>query len=381
MSEADDLIGRLYPDSLEERERLESIWRTFEMLDPRNGCYKFPSVKAAVNLQDRTKVTRPLRLGFFPDVSDEEKLQELFRQAMNRGISAVNTLIHSNLDNLDFDFSIDEISGDLDLLEYLSRGRKLWIDARNGMKGTPRPEFILPAYEISRSYDLGYRVLMIDEEPKVIESVRNFPLILDWFDELVAFRDEREEELEGFSRSWDTYAGVRVYGNEKPMKSRVKALDEEGGVKYSSLLVKMYLKQSFFDDIGDYTGIEFVVEDDISRRELVKLFKTDSKPTIKLEDFKDRSRKEDSHNPHSSSDFGNISFKVRAAVPVNYPGMEGKYERLPVEVQILTLEEDRIRRENVDVSHEAYKRKQFLQVFPAWFPRVIYEPPIRDHYS
>ena len=152
-------------------------------------------------------------------------------------------------------------------------------------------------------------------------------------------------------------------------------------LKYSSLLVKMYLKQSFFDDIGDYTGIEFVVEDDISRRELVRLFKTDSKLTIKLEDFKDRSRKESSHNPHSSQDFGNISFKVRAAVPVNYPGMDGRYERLPVEVQILTLEEDRIRRENVDVSHETYKRKQFLQVFPGLFPRTIYEPAIREYYA
>ena len=160
------------------------------------------------------------------------------------------------------------------------------------------------------------------------------------------------------------------------MRARVKALDEDGRVEYSSLLTKMYLKQAFFDDIGDYTGVELVVEDSNTRRELISLFKRDAKPTIRLEDYKDRSRRDGSDNPSSNGDFGNISFKVRAAVPTNIPNIGTGYERLPVEVQILTLDEDRIRRQN-----PAYKRRQFDSVFPVLFPRVIYEPLIMEKYA
>lgn len=376
MLETDGLFGRLYP---EDGSYIEEAWKTFEMLHPRNGCYKFASVKKAVSTGDNSFILRPIRMGFFPDVEDDEELQELFRQSMNNGINAVNNLVYEHLSDVPFDFRLEEIVRPFDLLEFLSDGRKAWIDARNGRHSTD-PNLMFSAYTTTRAYEMGYRVLMIDTEPKVIESIRNFPLILKWFDSLLAFNGEKNENIDGFSKSWETRANVRVYGNERSMRARVKTLNSNGEVKYSSLLMKMYLKQAFFDDINDYTGVELVVEDDNARRRIISLFKSDAKPTIKLEDFSDRTKRKTDPNPHSAIDFGNVSFKVRAAVPIGYPGMEGRYERLPVEVQVLTLEEDRVRREHPNVSHDYYKRKQFMKVFPVLFPREIYEPLIRERY-
>ena len=297
---------------------------------------------------------------------------------MNRGISAVNQLVDANLGDIGYDFTLDEIPEGLDMLEFFTEGRRQWIDARNGRYGDEDPHLMFGAYDRSRAYDLGYRVCMIEEEPKVISSVRQFPRILEWLDDILALDDRRDETINGFSSSWNTYADVRIYGNGKPMKARVKALDERGNIKHSSLLTKMYLKQAFFDDIGDYTGVELIVANPEDRKKIVSLFKRDAKPTMRLEDFQDRSRREGSHNEDSNSDFGNVSFKVRAAVPSDLSNVGTGYERLPVEVQVLTLEEDRIRRENPDVAHEAYKRKQFRKVFPILFPMVIYEPLMRE---
>ena len=62
MSEFDDLIEKLYP---EDGIYLENIWKTFEMIHPRKGCYKFKSVKDAVNNKNKSRLIRPIRLGFF----------------------------------------------------------------------------------------------------------------------------------------------------------------------------------------------------------------------------------------------------------------------------------------------------------------------------
>ena len=49
------------------------------------------------------------------------------------------------------------------------------------------------------------------------------------------------------------------------------------------------------------------------------------------------------------------------------------YERIPVEMQVLTLQDQRIRTQRREVAHQAYKRRQFLEIFPALFPRTLYE--------
>ena len=379
MSEADDLIVRLYPNSPDEEERLEGIWKTFNLAHPRMHFLHSKRVRKAVEGRDRSFFTKPLRLCFFPDLEDEADIQERFRQASNKGIDAVNSLVRTNLTDVCYDFTLDEVSSPLDLLEFMRMAREEWIDARNG-KHIPDPHLMLFAYNKCRVYSLGHRILMIDEEPKVVNSIRHHDLVLRWFYDFLNFSDPREEQLEGFSRSWNTKVG-RVYGNNEPIRHRVKALDREGNIRYDSLLMKMSLKQSFFDEIDDYTGVEFVVEDENTRKELIRLFSYDSTPNVLLEDFKDRSQKKTADNPHSSPDFGVMKFRVRPPVLVNYPGFGKSYERIPVEIQILTLEDDKIRKENSEVGHDSYKRRQFIKVFPAWFPRQIYEPLIRELYA
>lgn len=49
-----------------------------------------------------------------------------------------------------------------------------------------------------------------------------------------------------------------------------------------------------------------------------------------------------------------------------------------MEIQILTLADDEIRKKDPDVHHKEYKRKQFMNVLPIWFPRQIYDPRIRE---
>ncbi len=54
-------------------------------------------------------------------------------------------------------------------------------------------------------------------------------------------------------------------------------------------------------------------------------------------------------------------------------------QTLPVEVQILTLEDYDIRNLNPDAQHESYKRRQFERIFPALFPKKIYAPLISSN--
>ena len=81
MSEADDLIVRLYPNSPDEEERLEGIWKTFNLAHPRMHFLHSKRVRKAVEGRDRSFFTKPLRLCFFPDLEDEADIQERFRQA------------------------------------------------------------------------------------------------------------------------------------------------------------------------------------------------------------------------------------------------------------------------------------------------------------
>jgi len=107
---------------------------------------------------------------------------------------------------------------------------------------------------------------MINGEPRVLASVRNFQSHRAWFKNLFGFWDMQQEDEMYFPSSWMTNAGVRVYGDTEPMRSRVKVLNSDGSVKYDSLLMKLCLREDFFEGIDDFTGVEFVVQDDDSRK-------------------------------------------------------------------------------------------------------------------
>ena len=374
MPGADDLLEILYP---KDGADLEEIWGTFHTLHPNMHFYRSKRMRRAESGCDPSLLTTPLRNCFFPDEADDEVIQEKLRVAINLGVGSLNALCQERLEGVDFDFRLKEVDGPLDLLSFLVEGRKEWIKAREN-RHTPDHQLLFSAYEKVRAFGLGHRVLMIDESPEVLASRRHYTLVLEWFDRFLGFEDQKPAEGDGFSASWVTRPGIRVFGEENPIRSRVKVLYPDGRLKYSSMLLKMGLKQVFFEEIDDYTGVELIVEDKESRESMIRYFSDDYSAVHRLEDFKDSRKKGRGVSPHSSPDFGVVKFKIRPAIPVKYPDIGKVYERIPVEVQVLTLEDDRVRRENPDVAHKHYKKKQFMRVFPAWFPRQVYEPLIRD---
>ena len=293
MTKADEAIERLYPPGNESF--LEESWKAFTTLHPDLHLLRTKVVKRVQRERDPSILTVPLRNCFFPDAENDKEIQELFRRAMNRGITALNTLCDDFLGEEEFDFRAGEVPAPLDLVDLVVEAREKWISARHGRhphdaRGEERVfdyEAVREAYEVCRAYGFGRRVLMIDGAPEVLLSRRHYALALRWFQEFLGFEDQREESHERFQSSWNTRAGVRVFGGDKPFSSRLKILNPDGGIKYSSLLMKMSLKKVFFEGIGDYTGVEFIVEDDDARASLVRLFSYESTSSVHLEDFKD----------------------------------------------------------------------------------------------
>ncbi|MBI5226953.1 hypothetical protein HY988_00060 [Candidatus Micrarchaeota archaeon] len=128
----------------------------------------------------------------------------------------------------------------------------------------------------------------------------------------------------------------------------------------------------------DYTGVEFIVKNDEEVEILVDRFRA---TTIsgRLEGFKQRKRAVAvSDNQDASSAFGLTKFILRVPVLVDpipdHPLNDLTCQLLPVEVQILTLDDHQIRRTHPDAKHESYKKRQFKRLFPAIFPMTIYRP-------
>lgn len=368
-------ILEFYP---EDEKYLEAIWDKFPFCDPRFTYLKFKSVRKAIEKGDYVFFLRQIKNSFFPDQGDLT-VNEEYKKAINRGIASINSLcrVHLPEDIYGF-FAINDVEDTLDLFELLKSATEDWIAARNGRHGSHDPNLLFSAYNKVRAYGLGYYTLMIDESPEVINSLRHYRAALRWFDERFGFDDPQEVDLESFTHSWQTNVGVKVYGTlENPIKSRLKILDSQTGeVKYASILMKMFLKGHYPEGIKDYAGIEFTVEDEVAREELLRYIRTEIRATEKMEAFKES--KKAKTNPYSSSDFGVTKFILRPPVHVGHieghPLGDLAYERGPVEVQILTLADDEKRRKDPDVTHKEYKKRQFMSVFPAWFPRRIYEP-------
>ena len=175
-------------------------------------------------------------------------------------------------------------------------------------------------------------------------------------------------------REWDTTFHIKVYSyDDIPMHTRVKYLDREARQRYGSILMKMYREGEYTEELRDYLGAEVIVETDEERDCLVKLLKKETSLIGHLEKFRDTSKKR--HGSASSPDYGVQKFILRVPVPVVRDIAQGQqfYERIPIEIQVLTIKDHNIRTHQTEVTHKAYKRRQFLEVFPTLFPRIIYE--------
>src|SRR3989344_6954945 len=380
MYQLENLVDMLYPKI--QTDDPEALLDRFTHTNPSMAFFKRPTIRQVVESRDSSPLLAQFRTSFFPDLDDAEIERQIFL-AMSQGINALNSLFGIHLYDLGFDFLVDPLPDSFNLVDFLSLGREEYLAAKNRGDGSVDNDFLLSAYEKARAYDLGYRILMINGEPRVLASVRNFQSHRAWFKNLFGFWDMQQEDEMYFPSSWMTNAGVRVYGDTEPMRSRVKVLNSDGSVKYDSLLMKLCLREDFFEGIDDFTGVEFVVQDNDSRKKLIHYLKSKGKSGEKFVGYKDRTR-HSVDNPTSSSRFSNISFGLYIPTRLDLPGLFSdrvSYERNLVENQILTLKEARVSREDPSVDHTNYKGKQFRRVFPAWFPRGIYEPLIREHYS
>ncbi len=379
MPKTDDLIERLYPE--EQEPPLNKLWDKFNT-SPKMPIFKSEGIRRSFCDGNCNHLLNRFRRRFFPDASDGAIEVEIF-SAMNQATTAINSLCEDYLRDIDFNFHTDIIPANMTLFDFLMRGREQWIELKNRkLSDERRIPLSVSAYRKARAYDLGKRVLHINGDLGVLASVRHYDNCLNWFQELLGFHDRKDVKVNGHNSSWNTTPGVRVYGNSTPLRSRVKVMYPDETLKYSSLLMKLCLEKEdkYLEDIDDLTGFEFIVEDDKARQGFIKYLKLESSPSSTLKDYKDRTRiKVD--NPQSSSDFRNISFTLFVPVPLDHMGLGicRAYGSLPVEVQLFTLEEDKVRIEHPEISHENYKRKSFGKVFPAWFPREIYEPLIREH--
>ncbi|MFA5992906.1 MAG: hypothetical protein WC796_04330 [Candidatus Pacearchaeota archaeon] len=373
------LIDQIYVQEQKTPERVLNVF-PFAFFNPDCRYLGFKAVRRAIETGDQSFFLGQIRNNFLAGVTDSDQLQGLFRESMNRGIRSLNFLCQENLGEEGKPFLIPEINLASDLLEFTRAARDEWIEARNGKHGSKiDKEKLRKAYEQVRNWGLGYWILKIDTSPEVIRSIRHHNTALEWFNNQFAFSDQVPTDIDDLPVSWQTKSGVRVYGSDKkPIRSRLKILTTDGELKYGSLLMKMFLKGEFMDTVNDLTGVEFIVEDDASCRDLVNYFRCHIRGTGVLEKFKD-SIKADKRSKHSSSKFGCTKFLVRPSVPIPnigppYPLDFPNYERIPVEVQILTIADHKQRNEDPDVQHEAYKRKQYLEVFPLWYPKDIYAP-------
>lgn len=394
-----ELLGLLqHEPSQAEQKQLETIWERQPFFHPSCRYLGFKPTSRAIRERDTGFFARQIRNSFFPDQSDES-VRENVRLAMNRGISAVNSLCAEHLGPDAEHFLLSEAPLFLNLFNFLSQAREDWINARSGRHAgkmvkrvtdapTRRPdaidyELLSKAYESVRAFGLGYRVLMIDESPEVLTSIRQYRLLSDWLARCFQFKEPQPVSHPDFSHSFKTSAGVRVYGTiGQPIRSRVKVLNRRGEIRYGSLLMKMITKMRHLSEIKDYEGVEFVVADAQARDQLLHWIRTEVRTMERLEGFRSGRADSRTSSPQTSDNFNVTKFILRPPVPVpaisNHPLGRELYERVPVEVQILTLQAHEARRTHPDAKHEQYKRRQFLETFPVLFPRDIYLPLLRS---
>jgi len=364
-----------------ETEGSTEIWKRipFTLFSPDIYFLRFKPVAKALREGDRGFFINDIRRNFMPDKSDLEII-EAMRLAINRGIDSLNGLCEPILQEHTPLFHISPLNKQFEPFEVAVQAREDWINARNKAHN-PRDydhEKLLRAYTFTRNWGLGHLVLLIDESPEIFHSVHHDPLLHRWVWESVGFESPTKDSSGNYV--WNTKAGVSVHGTrEEPFRHRAKIYDEGGQIRYSSILMKMFLGEStegrsgrFPNEIHDNYGIELLVDSEEDAIGLLSFFRYNVKGTTALERYERVEKRFPRFMCHK--------FILRAPVRVSREEMdftgrreEGitlrrpleKYIRLPIEVQIRVREETR---------HDVYKEDQFMQVFPLWYPRQIYEP-------
>lgn len=371
-----DLVERLYA---QEDESLRRIWNImpFNLFAPAIPLLGFKSVRQAIDSGNRDFLINNIRNDFFPDKPAEYAV-EAKRQAMNRGIDALNTLCQTHLPDCFAVLSIPPIKEPFDPLQFIAEARERWIRARAGKHrlSVEDSRLMLEAYSAARAWGLGRLVLIIDESPEVFHSVNHRQLVESWFYNCFGFRNPQQVSNDIFS--WDNKSEVKVYGaREQPFRQRAKIYDEQGNIRYGSILMKMFLKQGFFDRIYDTYGIEIVVENEEAVKRLVSYIRSEVRGTTTLEKYE---RIEHPEQPTFFCDKFILRIPVRVASPSTRHHKAGdtrerpleKYIRLPVEIQVRAL--DRVDPK----AHALYKQQQYMRVFPLWYPKEIYEPLLAE---
>ena len=369
------LADRLY---LHESEKSKEVWKKlpFKLFHPEVPFFRFSFVRGAIENEDEEFFAGNVRYNFFPDKNKTEVL-EAKRRAINRGIDALNGLCVTNLQEYAQYFQIQPVNNQFEPLKMATEARQNWIKARNGKhKKTRDYQELFKAYNFARNWGLGHMVLILDEAPEIFHSVHYTSSINEQIWNILNFENPSQVSDETFA--WDTRAKVRVYGTKSnPFKHRAKIHDEEGRIKYNSLLMKLFLKElslrkGFLDTIHDTYGIELLVSSEEEADKLLHFFMY-IKGTTTLEKY-ERIEKEEppAYSCHK--------FLFRTPIRIQEKEVEdkrpktivrplGRYIRLPVEVQI---------RVNGETDHALYKRQQYMRVFPLWYPREIYEPLLKE---
>lgn len=394
-----DLIEELYAhEDVSKRE----IWKKhpFTLFDPALHFLGYREVNQAILLNDSSFFINNVRNNFFPDKNDEE-VKEAIGSAINRGVRTLNTLSKEHAPQHAEFLHIQEVDSNYDPLTELKKAKeslalssgkhskwhispekKRFYDSNPGRMEKDkelhqnRVRALMSAYSAVRAWGLGHFVLMIDEAPETDHSVYYKGLVSRWVNDRFNFRNPVSAE-EGLFR-WDNDSGIPVYGTRIfPIMHRSKIRGESGAIKYGSLLMKMFLSErgKFIDDIYDSSGIALVVRDDEDVKNMVRYFRDKIRCSGSLEKFE---MVNDSNPPFKAT-----KFVVRA--PVRIPEREGeerddrpevtihlpqgKYVRVPLEVQIQPLQK---------IDHAAYKRKKYQSVLPLWYPRQIYGPLLSE---
>ena len=370
-------IAELYP---EDEIYLKDIWIKHPFFDPSLFHIRKKDVVNAINEgPSGTYFIDQVRTSFIPH-KDNAVVQKVFTDAMNRGISAINQLLKEHLSNEEFNFfKLREVTLPFNFSKFMKEARDDYIASISGKRPTTIDyESMMKSYEKIRAFGLGYRILMIDESPEILNAKRHHKLILNWFDEQFNFKKQSKVHIEGLNHKWMSAAGVEVYGISSPIRSRLKIFGDDGKVSYGSILMKMFLKGQYPDKINDHIGVEFIVENETERDKLIRFFRKEIRAMERLENYKVIKFGESTENESSALGYDAIKFIIRPPIPtlnsISNQIESIRYERIPVEVQVLTLQSHIQRENNPEVEHKSYKERQFKRFFPSLFPKEIYGP-------
>lgn len=380
-----DLIARLYSES--DQKDNNRAWNVFPLLSPAFSFLRTSTTVQALQQGDRSFPLHAVQFVLFPD-EDEYEANRNMLACINRGIEAINSLTETHLGS-HLDDNVREllipfpVSEPFHLFDFVHEARAQWE------RGTMRVRRIEPgprelAYRTIRALELGYRVGTIDISPDVQNSLMYFDQVIARLTELIGFTYEKHALDIGLGTRYSRYntlAGVHVYAEgDAPIRARLKYI-QLAGRNYTSLLMKMYNDLEYPNEIRDYIGVELIVADEERRDRLIDYIRAKTRLGGAIEAFKDTTK--GAKLSKSSSDrFGVKKFILRVPARLNQPielsGIDKlDYEAVPVEIQLLTLEDVRVRKTIPDVSHTEYKKKQYAKVFPILFPRDIYEPLIK----